>query len=103
MGQETEGGWDGWQFTADQIIKIWERMDKSDRRMWADMQEKKPSSLKKGDMVPGEEDWKGDQEYKGPEVYSGGVNPDTVMRRAQQVYELALWAKKRGYNNMHAF
>ena len=102
MGQETEGQWDGWQFTADQIIKIWERMDKSDRRMWADMQEKKPSSLKKGDMVPGEEDWKGDQEYKGPEVYSGGIDSNLIMRRAQQVYELAKWAKKRGHNNMYA-
>lgn len=102
MGQETEGGWDGWQFTADQIIKIWERMDKSDRHMWADMQEKKPSSLKKGDMVPGEEDWKGDQEYKGPEVYSGGLDSNLIMRRAQQVYELAKWAKKRGHNNMYA-
>ena len=102
MGQETEGGWDGWHFTADQIIKIWERMDKSDRRMWADFQEKKPSSLKKGDMVPGEEDWKGDQEYKGPEVYYGGIDSNLIMRRAQQVYELAKWAKKRGHNNMYA-
>ena len=102
MGQETEGGWDGWQFTADQIIKIWERMDASDKRMWAGMQEKEPSSLKKGDLVPGEEDWKGDQEYKGPEVYYGGLDSNLIMRRAQQVYELAKWAKKRGYNNMYA-
>jgi hypothetical protein len=102
MGQETEGGWDGWQFTADQIIKIWERMDKSDRRMWAGMQEKKPSSLNKGDMVPGEEPWSEPVKYKGPDIIGSGLDSNLIMRRAQQVYELAKWAKKRGHNDMYA-
>jgi hypothetical protein len=102
MGQETEGEWDGWEFTADQIIKIWERMDGSDKRMWAGMQEKKPSSLKKGDMVPGEEPWSEPVKYKGPDIIGSGLDSNSIMRRAQQVYELAKWAKKRGHNNMHA-
>ena len=102
MGQETEDEWDGWKFTADQIIKIWERMDGSDKRMWAGMQEKKPSSLKKGDMIPGEEPWSEPVKYKGPEHFDGGLDSNLIMRRAQQVYELAKWAKKRGHNNMYA-
>ena len=102
MGQETEGDWNGWEFTADQIIKIWERMDGSDKRMWAGMQEKKPISLNKGDMVPGEEPWSEPVKYKGPDIIGSGLDSNLIMRRAQQVYELAKWAKKRGHNNMYA-
>ena len=102
MGQETEGEWDGWLFPADQIIKIWERMDRSDKRMWAGMQEKKPISLNKGDMVPGEEPWSEPVKYKGPDIIGSGLDSNLIMHRAQQVYELAKWAKKRGYNNMYA-
>ena len=83
---EPSGEWQGWVFTADEIIRKYEKL-KGDLDLWAGLGAREP------------EKWKDEH---GPQFYDFGVDKDRIMRRAKDVYELAKWAKARGYNGMWA-
>lgn len=103
MGKHTEdeGEWTGWEFTPDQIIKTYERLDNKDKQLYAGLTAKPDSILKTGDKEPGDEPWSEPQIYKGPTIFQGGINPQTVLTRARQIYDLAKWAKSRGYSKLY--
>jgi len=88
-GEEPESvDWNGYNFTADQIINTYNKI-KDDLPMWAGL-----GTTKGFERKP-------DDEYKGPHIFSSGINKDRILRAVQSVYELAKWAKQRGYNQMY--
>jgi hypothetical protein len=89
--------WEGYQFTADQILQTYERL-KNDLNMWAGLSTQKGWSLQRGDNDP-DEPWK---KYKGPEIIRSGIDKERILRNVEAVVALARWGKQHGYNKMYA-
>jgi hypothetical protein len=85
---EPQGEWNGYEFSAKHIIDTFENIKKSgDIDMWAGL-EQTPDSVSK--------------EKGKATIFSQGIDKERIMRQAENVYNLAKWAFRNGYNNMYA-